>query len=341
MKLLHDFLLFLFPAVFGLSVDAGGGGSGGGEGAGGGAGAGSGAGEGGKGGGEGAAGAGAGSGSPANFDLRSHLDDGGKFKPGWAKGAGLPEAWEGKYTDPLSALRAGASAQSMIGADKATVVRIPGANASQGERDAYYAAIGRPEKPEGYALTKPDKIGDVAVPDGIWDAKRASAFQAKAHELGLTPAQAKSLAEFSISDTMASMGDLRQQQENIVKQSTEALRKEWGADFDANLAAAKRAAEQFGGKDLINHPGLGNDPVMIKALAAMGKATGETPGKGVRQQAGDQRMTPSDAKAAAESLTGEIAGKLKLDRNFKNSPEYARMAARKTELFKAAYPEEG
>lgn len=335
MNILHALLTFFCPFIFGLSIEAGGTGQGAGTGGGGegGGGAAAGAGGAGQGGAADAGGAGAGSGA---FDIRQHTDDAGGFKPGWSKAAGVPDTLESKFTRPEALARSYVALEKQIGAKG---VIIPGPNATPAERDAFYNALGRPAKPEEYGFTKPDKIGDRAVPDTAWDAKRAGTWQQKLFEMGVPKDTAQKIMQAAVEESMTGLGMIEEARQAMVKQGTDALKKEWGADFDTNLAAAKRAADEFGGKELIDHPGLANDPIMIRALAKIGAKMTEAPGKGIRQQGGEQRLTAADARVEAQKITADIANRSKADRSFKNTPEYAQLAARKTELFKLAYPE--
>lgn len=285
-----------------------------------------------------AGGNGAGGGAPPAFDIRQHLDDAGKFKPGWSKAAGIPDTLEAKFSEPAALARSYASLEKQIGAKG---VIIPGPNASQQERDAYYNALGRPAKPEDYAFSKPDKVGDRVVPDAAWDKTRAANWEKRLHAIGVSKDQAHKIMEASITESLDGMEMINKGYAQTQAAAKAQLIKDAGGQdgFDKMIGSARRVAEEIGGDELLNHPGLGNDPVMIKALAKVATMIGERPGAGIRQQAGESRLSPADAKAEGHKLTGEMAQRLKADRNFKNTPEYAQMAERKTSLFKVAFPE--
>lgn len=293
------------------------------------------------GGGGGGGGAAAGTATAATpFNVREHTADDGSFKPGWDKAAGVSEALGKKFTRPEALARSYESLEKQIGA-KGLIV--PGSNATPQERDAFYNALGRPAKPEEYGFAKPDKIkiGDAerVVPDTAWDKARADKWQAKLFELGIPKDQAQKIMMAAVEESVTGLGMIADAQKQIQASGKAALQKEWGVDYDKNLGAAIRAAEQFGGEELKNHPALGNDPVLIKALAKIGAAVAEKPGAGARQQAGSNAMSAADAKAEGHKLTQEMQQRVKADRNFKNTPEYAQMAEKKSALFKTAYPE--
>lgn len=299
---------------------------------------------GGNGGGQGGgdAGAAAAATAPQPFNVREHTADDGSFKPDWHKAAGVSESLAKKFTRPEALARSYETLEKQIGAKG---VIVPGPNATADERNAFHKAMGRPDKPEEYGFTKPAtiKVGDkdMPVPDLAWDAKRASSWQAKLHEMGVPKDTANRIMSAALEESVTGLSMIQEAQNQHAESAKAALQKEWGADYEVNLAAAKKAAKDFGGDELTNHPGLGNDPVMIKALAKIGRATSERPGTGTRQQAGNNQLTAAEAKAEGDKLTAEIGKRTKENRNWANSAEAQQMKARKSELFKAAYPERG
>jgi hypothetical protein len=281
-----------------------------------------------------------GGGLPPVFNAREHLDDSGSFKGDWWKAAGVPETVGRKFNRPEAVARAYGTLETQFG--KKGVI-VPGANATQQEKDAYYAALGRPGKPEEYGFAKPErvKVGDkeVAVPERAWDQARATAWQNKLHELGVSKEQANGIMRAAVEESVVAYDGLEGAKAQMQQASAATLKKEFGADYDAKMGAAARAAKEFGGDELVNHPGLGNDPVMIKALAKIGEAMGERQGAGVRQSAGKSQPNASEAREQALAMTKTIAERSKAERGFLNTPEGVRMAAEKTRLFQLAYPE--
>lgn len=144
-----------------------------------------------------------------------------------------------KFQTPAEALRSYHSLEKMFGHDKAgrTIV-MPGENASQEERDAFFNRLGRPEAPDNYDLELP---GDAPV-----DADFQKWFKGVAHKHGLTAAQAKALAA-EYMPYAAGRGELSQQeQETAFLREDGELKKAWGAAYDQKTAQAKAAAKAFG-----------------------------------------------------------------------------------------------
>lgn len=220
-------------------------------------------------------------------------------------------------------------AQHMIGADK---VVLPGTDASQEEKDAFFSKLGRPDTHDGYE-TPTENMPETQLDEGL-----LNGFYQEAHRIGLNKQQAAALvrwqAQAAHEGTEASIVEM----ESHLAQAQEAMRKEFGNAYEQNLDMAQQAAKQFGGEELIallNSTGLGNEPAVIKAFANIGKAISndEVIGGGGRQSF---ILSPAEAKKA-------IADK-KRDPNFMKAYEdrsaqgHAEAVAEMGDLFKVAYP---
>jgi hypothetical protein len=240
-----------------LYDEAGGAGDGAGSGAGGGAAT------GGAGGGDG----GGGTTPPPVTDIRQFIaNEGGDLKAGWTKAIGADEQSFGRFTSLKGLVESHANLQKLIGGDK---IPMPKADASPAEWDAFYAKLGRPEKPDGYGLKKPADL-----PAEAWDDARTKGFGEVAHKLGLTPKQAQGLMEWELGNVKGQLSALAQRPE----ETTALLRQEWGAKADTRLAAASAIAKQLGGDELLHDPYLGNHPVFIKIMDKMAGIVGERGG---------------------------------------------------------------
>ena len=98
----------------------------------------------------------------------------------------------------------------------------------------------------------------------IRDEAKAGDFAKLAHSLNIPPAAANKLAEWQMQQ-MASMVDAgKAKLDQWVQSQTAELKKDWGADYDANLGKAAKAA-QIAGFDL-NDGELANNAKFIKAM---------------------------------------------------------------------------
>lgn len=226
--------------------------------------------------------------------FRDFLGDGDTFKPGWAKALGGPDALEAKFTSPKSLVGSYAALEKLISAKG---IIPPGPNATPEQKSEFYKALGRPDKPEDYGIKMPEKIGDKPFPKELWNAEQAGQFAKWAHEKGFNKEQVNALIEFDAARGMGAHESFTQQSAKAQADAASALKTEWGANYDANLAAAKEAAKAVGGEELLNHA-LANDPAFIKAMAKVGAMTQERPAAGAR---GTQAGT-TDPKAEIAAI---------------------------------------
>lgn len=150
------------------------------------------------------------------------------------------------------------------------MVKVPGAEATDEERAAFFAALGRPEKPEGYGLTKPEKL-----PDGVeWDEGMSGKFAEVAHKIGLTPAQAAALRDFQLSY----VGEQAAASRNATLAAMEAekaeLKKTFGDGIGKAVESAQRLAQTNGFNPEIFDPQSANF-WGVEALAFASKMAGQ------------------------------------------------------------------
>lgn len=222
------------------------------------------------------------------------------------------------------------SAEKLIGADK---VAIPGKSAGPEEWAALYGKLGRPEKPEGYELKKPDNFPGYADDTANW-------FKNAAHKHGLSQRQAAALHDEFIEFLGGALS--RQETEGAERAAAAkaALEKAWGADkVAANLELANRVVRSYPGlaeelKDL----GLQNAPGLAQALALLGDLTLKEDDLVTGTAAGGAPNTPEAAKAALERLSEEAARDPKHPLLDASHPDHRKTVARQTELYKLAYP---
>lgn len=139
------------------------------------------------------------------------------------------------------------------------------------EKAAYYAAIGRPEKPDGYEFKVSEGV-PIQEADVKW-------FQQAAHKLGIPKQQ----AELFFNDYAEKLkSDLKLIDKNIEQRQTESVNKlktEWGGNYQANFDLAKKTAQKIGGDEVMKHlneTGIGNDPVMVQFFFKLGGMLSES-----------------------------------------------------------------
>lgn len=202
--------------------------------------------------------AGGGTETPASFDWAGALgNDFETFKP----------VLEGdKITDPKSAL----SAYATLKQQASSALTVPGENAKPEEWDAFYAKLGRPEKPEAYQLVKPEGF------DGYSD-NMASWFKGAAHKAGLNGKQAAAMHDAWVEMVKGQAQSSATEAANQEKALAEEMAKSWGSAKDKNIEMAKRGAKAFGfdAEMLDNLETKMGSFKMLAAFAKIGEAIGE------------------------------------------------------------------
>lgn len=157
-------------------------------------------------------------------------------------------------------------------------VKVPGADATAEDWNAFYGKLGRPESPDKYEL----KLNTEAVPqDFPYDEKSAIEFRTWAHEAGLSPQQAQSLHDKFVGQQANVFTSTLEQRAKAEGDAHRAITSQWGdPDTDGykhNLEYTSRAISQLGLKDslvkggILSPQGSVLDPNVAFALAKVGK----------------------------------------------------------------------
>lgn len=170
------------------------------------------------------------------------------------------------------------------------------------ERNELYTKLGRPETADKYEVTIPNDMEHFMPKEDI------SQFKNVAHKIGLNNEQVNALMEFQVSATKNAIDNegnvLKQEKE----QSTEALKKEWGYDYDKNVRAAQRALNVYGDAELqqlLSETSAGNNPAVVKFLATIGKEVTED----MAQNTTNNRLatSPLDAKEEINNVMADTS----------------------------------
>lgn len=149
-------------------------------------------------------------------------------------------------------------------------------NASPEEREMFYLALGRPEKPEGYAFTPQE---------GIFHDESMVSFARNAFfKANLTKEQAESITQ-DWDNLIEGMSNAQAEAAKVAKDKAESeLKNELGAKYDEATTLVKRLVPKYLGdsyKEYLEQTktedgvALGNNPVLIKMLYQFAKVTGE------------------------------------------------------------------
>jgi hypothetical protein len=191
--------------------------------------------------------------------------------------------------------------------------------------DRWYKAAGRPDKHDEYEFKKPDSL-----PNGFYDEEAEKSFKHWAHVNGLTKRQAANLHENYVKTRLEQHQSYQVSQKQATEQNITALKREWGAQYDAKITAAKKALQAYSDPDYykyLDESGEGNKPALIKAWARIGEKMG-----GEKRLEGDpQTSGGSDPKAAISDFRNKydkaLHDKLHPDHNLRVK-EYNALFAR-------------
>lgn len=131
-----------------------------------------------------------------------------------------------------------------------------------------WSKLGRPESAEGYELPVPE--GD--------SGEFAGAASSKMFELGVSKKQAQGIAEWYNTQQALAIEQVHQQREQQATENIAAIRKEWGNNFDSNVAVANKAISAYLAPEAIQalkESGLGSNPHFVKAFHKIGQSLSE------------------------------------------------------------------
>ncbi len=208
-------------------------------------------------------------------------------------------AWAGdrRFVDMASV------ADALIG-EMDGMVRVPGADATEEEVEAFKVAAGRPEKPEDYQFEYPKDF----TPDPATEAFGKQFF----HSLGLNAKQAQEGVEQwnrFVAETRA--GQARGAQE-LNQREMSVLREDLGESFNQAIKQGRDAVEALGlpDADLAKITSRLGDAAVMRLMAAIGsKAYGSGDFPGSTSRGGEvSNLSEGEVISAIESL--------KMDKNF-------------------------
>ena len=234
------------------------------------------------------------------------------------------------WTEPGQLLSSYRHLEQMTGVPSDRVLQLPKDAKDAKAWGEVYDKMGRPEKPGDYTLEADNapQLGDEVYND----------IRTYAHEAGLTDKQFTDFYSAYEGRLMSLQETQMEKQNEAAETDMQALSKEWGQEYDANIVAGKRAVQALeldndvlermesamGTKGFIEHftrigRGMGEDKLPVdRQDDAVGTPFG---------------MTPAAAKAKIEELT--------LDTEFMGHYMDGKKAAvdRMTKLHNLAHPD--
>jgi hypothetical protein len=235
---------------------------------------------------------------PPVTDVRTFItDDKGALKEGWHTAFGVSETLGAKFKSVPALAKSYETLERLNG--NPNKVTLPGENATEEERRAFFTALGVPEKPEGYAIERPKDLDEK-----LWDEERNKGFLALAHKHGITPAAAKALVEFEAANTKAALEKAETEAKAATAGLVAGLKKEWGAAYDEKRQAAAVVFDKLGGAELFGKDTvIDNHPAFVRLLAKVADMVGEKGGLPGGKDA--HRGDVGDAQAELNRIMGD------------------------------------
>jgi hypothetical protein len=230
--------------------------------------------------------------------LMSRRADGGSGEPSWVDS--IPDDLRNhpslkKFKSPGDLFKSYVNLETMVGKDK---VAIPGPNATPEEINKFYEKLGRPETPDKYEL-KFDDIENFTPNEEF-----LNSFKKWAHEEGLTNAQANSLAKKYINFEQTAMKQYSETLAEELRKAQQALKNEWGREFDERVKRAEDALDATGIDGVwewAEKTGLLNDPTFVRIMEFYGQGLAEDKRRG----GGTGGVTKESAQAELDKLLAD------------------------------------
>lgn len=198
--------------------------------------------------------------------------------------------------------------------------------------DRWYAASGRPEKPDAYEFKRPDTL-----PDGLgYDEELEQDFRATAYGMGLNKKQATGLYEKFVTNQVKRYEAFSTSKKQARAEAEANLQREYGAKYEQKLQQAKVAMANFADpeyRQYLEESGQGNDPRMVRFMVKIGE-----------QLMGDTRAlgkpAPQANTADLERTIREFESKNRSALFDKSHPDHAALVKERNRLYEAKFGDE-
>lgn len=195
--------------------------------------------------------------------------------------------------------------------------------------DRWYAASGRPDKPDAYEFKRPDKLGEGQQ----YDEELEQDFRATAYGMGLNKRQANGLYEKFVQNQIKRYEAYATSKKQQRAEAEANLQREYGGKYDAALQQAKVAMANYADPEFrqyLEESGHGNDPRMVRFLMRIGKEMqGDTRALG--------KPAPQVNTADLERTIREFESKNSSALFDKSHPDHAALVKERNRLYEAKF----
>lgn len=150
-----------------------------------------------------------------------------------------------------------------------TMVNVPGENSTDEQKAEFYAKLGRPEKPEGYEIARPENLPEGLPYDEVLEGK----IKQVAHGAGVTQSQLAALAKVFNDYGVETFNTALEANKKLNDERWANLKMEWGENkTKENIELAKRAFDEIAPKelkDIMTRDEVESDPILVKMYAGI------------------------------------------------------------------------
>jgi len=186
-------------------------------------------------------------------------------------------------------------AKTVVHQQKVLGSRIP-IPKTDAERSELYTKLGRPETSEQYKINIPE------THKSYFQDENVSQFKNVAHKIGLNNEQVNALIDYQLK-TIDNQVSTEPSKIAAERTNTEnALKKEWGYEYDKNVRSAQRALSVYGDDEIrqLMDTEAGNNPAVIKMFARLGAEVTEDMAKNTQNNS--LATSPLDAQSEIDSI---------------------------------------
>lgn len=206
-----------------------------------------------------------------NYDYSTMLDAQGFFAENWKDS--LPEELRNEpcldnVKNFATLTKSYVNSQKMIGKNK---IAIPGDNATEEERNAFYSALGRPATANDY------KYDNVKLPEGMsFDENAIAKFREFAFDHGVSQQVFEQAIAFDVERVRIAQEAAVAAHNQEYTATMNKLQEKYGDNLPARIAQVDKALTTFGIKDIFIEKALTNNFEIFEALANIGSRISES-----------------------------------------------------------------
>lgn len=204
---------------------------------------------------------------------RAHVDLVGQSAPdNWRAGLAEDIREDGglsKFKNTEDLARSYKNLEGLVGRKRA----MPDENAPDSEWDSFWRDMGRPEAPDKYELQPPADF-----PKEMYSPELEQGFRGLAHQAGLNQKQTAAIYNGFIKMQQEMIAQMVQSEARAKTETEQALRQEWGDQYDGRIADANAVIQKVGGNDpqvaesLARKDPVWSHPALIRFLSNIGGA---------------------------------------------------------------------